>query len=120
MKQLSELNQPAPISKMPMLESEIQSRSVEWVRSRGYWARKFSSLTQRSVPDYLFAGRGLKFAVEFKREDAPVRTDTGCMSTPAQVDEQKAMREVGWLVWEENDVEHFKRRVLAIEEGRWP
>jgi hypothetical protein len=99
-----------------VLEKDIQSACVNWARWRGYWARKFSSQSQRSVPDYLFSKHGLfppcefkrvKFATEFK---APGRT-----STAAQIDEQEAMRLGGWFVFECDNFDKFKATVLAYE-----
>lgn len=100
-------------------EKDVQKQCVDWARARGYWARKFSSMTQNSVPDYLFAAFGptdedtvcgpvkIKFACEFK---APRKK-----STPAQVDEQEAMRLAGWYVFECDNFERFKATVLAYE-----
>jgi hypothetical protein len=94
--------------KRKVLEKDIQKACVAWARERGYWARKFSSPANRSVPDYLFAGASIsKFACEFK---APGKT-----STKAQVDEQEAMRNAGWYVFECDDVAEFKQTVLAYE-----
>ena len=84
MKELSDLTAPTAIPTKPLLEAEVQSKCVAWMRGRGYWCRKFSSQSQRSVPDYLFAKPGLIFATEFK---APGKT-----STDAQREEQKLMR----------------------------
>lgn len=93
-----------------MLEVEIQRKCVDWARSRGWWARKFSSPANRSVPDYLFARDDVKLAIEFK---APGKTSTG-----AQVEEQKAMRKAGWDVFEISNIEAFKGTL--IEAGiRW-
>lgn len=117
MKSLSDLSAPAAIERKPLLEAEVQSTCVDWARRRGYWARKFSSISQRSVPDYLFRGRGIQWATEFKREDCPINPKTGCMSTEAQVYEQNEMRKAGWTVFECNDFERFKGTVLAIEQG---
>ncbi len=92
-----------------LLEKDVQKQCIDWARSRGYWARKFSSMTQNSVPDYLlsrFKGR-IKFACEFK---APRKT-----STDAQVDEQEAMRLAGWFVFECDNFDKFKATVLAYE-----
>jgi hypothetical protein len=132
-KDISEAAAPVKIDR-PLLEAEIQSACVKWMRGRGYWARKFSSMSQRSVPDYLFARNWMthesardgidggnrwakiKFATEFKREDAPIHKDTGCMSTKAQVEEQQAMRDAGWFVFENNDVDKFKITVLSYEQ----
>ena len=111
MKQLSDLTDPYNLQPKAPLEADIQAKCVDWARKRGYWARKFSSIAQRSVPDYLFRGRGICFAVEFKRP--------GKVSTEAQLGEQKAMREVGWVVIECNDVEIFKSIVLSMEKGEW-
>lgn len=103
-----------------LLEKDVQKACVDWARARGYWARKFSSQSQRSVPDYLFAGdrfkelgwektfpHKLKFAVEFK---APGKT-----STDAQIDEQEAMRLAGWFVFECDNFDKFRSVVLAYE-----
>jgi len=127
MKEISEATTPASIERL-MLEAEVQSTCVKWMRTRGYWARKFSSMSQRSVPDYLFsrfAGYGeihippaldrIKFFCEFKRQGCKVDKETGFMSTQAQLDEQKAMREAGWDGFECSDVNEFKRWVLAYE-----
>ncbi len=110
-KQLSDIDVPAQLAYVNLKESDIQSKCVDWARRRGYWARKFSSISQRSVPDFLFAGRGIKFAIEFKRP--------GNTSTPAQIDEQKAMRAAGWTVFECSDFEIFKSMVSGLEKGEW-
>jgi hypothetical protein len=123
-KDISEADKPASIERL-MLEAEVQSACVKWMRARGYWARKFSSMSQRSVPDYLFSKVALwreeeghdriKFFCEFKREGCKVDKETGFMSTQAQLDEQKAMREAGWDGFECSNVDEFKRWVLAYE-----
>jgi hypothetical protein len=124
MKTVSDLIAPAAISRK-LLEKDVQKQCVAWARSRGYWARKFSSPSQRSVPDYLFARAReeswadcitdshytkeirIKFATEFK---APGKT-----STDAQLEEQELMREAGWYVFECDDFEKFKQSVLDYE-----
>lgn len=97
-----------PVNKV-LLEADVQSACVKWMRARGYWARKFSSPAQRSVPDYLFSHSFYgKLAVEFK---AP-----GKRATEKQGDEQQLMRNAGWEVWqEEDDIEEFKRAVEIRE-----
>lgn len=133
MKELADLTAPAVITKKPLLEREVQKQCVDWMRARGYWARKFSSLSQRSVPDYLFAkklerqGSGytgmplserllqVKFFTEFKREGCKLDKVTGVMSTEAQVEEQEAMRTAGWFGFECNGFDAFKQTVLAYE-----
>jgi hypothetical protein len=119
MKELSDLTAPAAVERKPPLEAEVQKQCVDWMRGRGYWCRKFSSLSQRSVPDYLFSFASeralIKFFTEFKREDCKVDKKTGFMSTEAQVEEQEAMRKAGWYGFECNDFETFKATVIAYE-----
>lgn len=106
-------------------EGKIQEKCVTYARSKGYWARKFSSPSQRSVPDFLF---GKKFhigdqwndrdhqvvwAEEFK---APKKT-----SSDAQLEEQALMRKAGWTVITDTgtngqtDIDAFKARIDALE-----
>lgn len=119
MKSLSDITAPMKVVRK-LLEADVQRQCVDWARARGYWARKFSSIAQRSVPDYLFSREwktrddkhGIdwattKFATEFK---APGKT-----STDAQCDEQKAMRLAGWFVFECDNFERFKATVIAYE-----
>jgi hypothetical protein len=54
LKTLADLTAPAEVVRDES-EADHQDRCVRWMRSRGYWARKFQSMSQRSVPDYLFA-----------------------------------------------------------------
>lgn len=130
MKTLADLTAPAEVVKT-ILEADLQKQCVAWARARGYWARKFSSMSQRSVPDYLFAKDGravgytlhshgkLKFACEFKKPGTKPklieRYGVTVMSTEAQYEEQLAMREAGWFVFECSDFEEFKKTVLAYE-----
>ncbi len=122
MKTVAELTAPRQITRK-VLEKDLQSDCVKWARSRGYWARKFSSQSQRSVPDYLFAKEEQlstlfwrpKFACEFKRPGCPRDPLTGLMSTEAQIEEQNAMRDAGWFVFECDDFEMFKKTVLDYE-----
>ena len=128
MKELSDLTAPAAIAVKPMLEAEVQSKCVAWMRGRGYWARKFSSQSQRSVPDYLFAKRiedvplkddpRIKFFTEFKREGCKIDKETGFMSTKAQVEEQTLMRDAGWYGFECSNIELFKKTVLEYERSQ--
>ena len=136
MKTLADLTTPAPVVKK-VLEADLQKQCVEWARARGYWARKFSSISQRSVPDYLF-GRAreeswadcitdshytkeirVKFATEFKKPGTKPKLLTKygvtVMSTEAQYEEQQLMRAAGWYVFECDDFEKFKQAVLAYE-----
>lgn len=101
-----------------LTEGKIQTACVAYARSKKFWARKFSSPSQRSVPDYLFGKKWpdrvpVKWAEEFK---APKKH-----STDAQLEEQQLMRDAGWYVQVdtgtngEADIEAFKRRIDAME-----
>lgn len=124
MKTLNDIATPNKVVRK-LLEADVQKTCVDWARARGYWARKFSSIAQRSVPDYLFSkksarleeygyvtagGTKIKFACEFK---APGKT-----STDAQVDEQEAMRLAGWFVFECDNFLKFKSTVEIYEQGQ--
>jgi hypothetical protein len=113
MKEIFDSTGPAAKVERKILERHVQSRSVKWWLAAGEeegvatWARKFSSPSQRSVPDYLFSidygsrpQDDNKFAVEFK---APGKT-----STEAQLDEQQKMRDAGWDVYECDSFDKFK------------
>jgi hypothetical protein len=106
MKTLAELTAPVEVQRT-LLEKDVQKQCVDWARARGYWARKFSSQSQRSVPDYLFAKPGVKFACEFK---AP-----GKKPTDAQLDEMQLMRDAGWTVFWVDSLELFKESVAHAE-----
>jgi hypothetical protein len=115
---MKEIYQAETVSKVkrPLLEKDVQKQCVDWARARGYWARKFSSMTQVSVPDYLFAkndlgngGNLMKFAVEFK---AP-----GKKATPAQEDEHSVMEAAGWRVYLCDDFAVFQD-IVRFEEQR--
>ena len=124
MKDISEASAPVTAVKR-LLEKDVQKTCVDWARKRGYWARKFSSQSQRSVPDYLFslANYGwlkskIKFACEFKRPGTKLtekKDGTMSMSTEAQHEEQEAMRLAGWFVFECDNFDRFKATVLAYE-----
>lgn len=108
-----------------LLERDVQKACVTYALSKGYWARKFSSPSQRSVPDYLFGkhfpvwdglthtGRQVVWAEEFKAPDKH--------STDRQLDEQKYMREAGWRVITNTgtngqaDIDAFKARIDALD-----
>ncbi len=121
MKDISEAETPAEVHTQ-MLEVDLQGQCVRWYRGRDKdaWARKFSSISQRSVPDYLFGrvllGARIKFACEFKRPGHKIDKETGVMSTRAQVEEQEAMRLCGWFVFECDNFDVFKATVLAYEQ----
>lgn len=130
MKDISEAEAPAPIIKT-VLEADLQKQCVSWYKARGpgYWARKFSSMAQRSVPDYLFASPTcrlpylrackIKFATEFKKPGTKPKLlekyEVLVMSTEAQYEEQEKMRDAGWIVFECDNFEAFKAHVIHIE-----
>lgn len=127
MKTLAEVQAPREYE-WEMLEADLQKQCVKWARLRGYWARKFSSIAQRSVPDYLFAadvrgprGFSKKFATEFKKPGTKPKWiekhKVLVMSTEAQFEEQEAMRDAGWFVFECDDFEKFKSIVIGFETG---
>lgn len=100
--------EPQVIDNSDPIESKVQKDCVAWARKRGYWARKFSSPANRSVPDYLFKRWDCEpFAVEFKRKDKE--------PTEAQAEEHVAMREAGWDVYVCDNVAEFKKLVMEIE-----
>lgn len=90
----------------------VQNKCVEWARDNGWWARKFASPGNRSVPDCLFAKRtgqgSLKLAVEFKRP--------GKDPTEKQIEQHKLMRAAGWDVYVIDDVEEFKALFRSFEQ----
>lgn len=103
-------------------ERDVQEKCVAYARSKGYWARKFSSPSQRSVPDYLFSKRfaslpddeaQVVWAEEFKAPDK--------YSTENQAKEQGLMEAAGWTVIRDTgtrgqaDIDAFKRRIDALE-----
>ncbi len=104
-------------------EAKLQAKCIAWARERGWWARKFSSPSQRSVPDYLLSRNGsrgdtearpgaIKLAVEFK---AP-----GKISTQQQWDEQYLMYDAGWDVYECDNFEKFKSIILELDTEAGP
>lgn len=125
MKQLTDLPVPMKVVRN-VLEADLQAQCVEWARRRGYWARKFSSISQRSVPDYLFSAcrrqlvsAPLKFFTEFKKPGTKLKLiekyGVTVMSTEAQYEEQQAMREYGWIGFECDNFDKFKASVIAYE-----
>ena len=75
------------MSKGPVLEKKIEQKAKRWARDHGWYARKFTSPSQRSVPDDLFLKNGKVIFIEFKRE--------GETPTPSQWEEIKTIRRKG-------------------------
>ena len=117
MKSLSDITAPATVVRK-LLEKDVQKQCVDWARARGYWARKFSSMTSTAEPDYLFAKSDwgtvgkLKFATVFKRP--------GGVATEAQEEEHGLMRLAGWYVFVCDSFEKFKATVIAYEKENRP
>jgi hypothetical protein len=89
-----------------LLESEIQEACIRYARGRGWWARKFASPANRSVPDYILGKLGFTVFVEFKRP--------GKSPTKAQAEEHKLMAEAGLMVHVIDSVAKFKQSM-----GEW-
>jgi hypothetical protein len=93
------------------LERDVEKACKQWARDHGWWVRKFKAPGNRSVPDDLFAkawpNSSRKIAVEFKK--------LGKTSTEKQLEEQAAMREAGWEVYEIDSFEKFKALFESIE-----
>lgn len=72
------------------LEKVIEAKVCAFAKASGIYHRKFTSPTQRAVPDRLFICCGTVFFIEFKR--------LGCKPTDAQEVEHKAIRAAGGTV----------------------
>lgn len=120
MKTVADLAAPQQVVRK-VLEADLQEQCVKWARSRYWWARKFSSISQRSVPDYIFAKCDiglcgeLKFACEFKKPGTKPKLiekyGVTVMSTEAQYEEQELMRQGGWFIFECDNFDVFKKTV---------
>lgn len=85
------------------LESYIQKKVREYAKIKNVLSYKFSSPSQRHVPDCLFLHGGRTWYVEFKRR--------GEKPTLAQAIEHEKMRAVGGIVHVCDSVESGKRMV---------
>ena len=75
------------MSRGPTPEKKVEQKAKRWARDHGWYARKFTSPSQRSVPDDLFLKDGKVIFIEFKRE--------GETPTPAQWVEIDTIRKNG-------------------------
>lgn len=48
------------------LEKKLEKRCCDVARANGWWTRKFSSPSNRGVPDRIFLKEGVVWFVEFK------------------------------------------------------
>lgn len=136
MKTLNDLTAPVEVVRK-VLETDLQGQCVDWARRNGWWARKFSSISQRSVPDYLFAKdllvreskhgndwTQMKVYCEFKKPGTKSKLiekyGVTVMSTEQQYEEQQAMRNAGWDGFECSDFEAFKAWMLKYERDVTP
>lgn len=90
-----------------LLERDIQEACVRWARGRKWWARKFASPANRSVPDYIFGRDGFTLFVEFK--------SPGKKPSDAQREEHILMMAAGLGVHVIDNVQTFKDLVLLWE-----
>lgn len=88
------------------LESYIQKKVREYAKERDVLSYKFSSPSQRHVPDCLFLHGGRTWYIEFKRR--------GEKPTSAQQLEHEKMRAKGAVVHVVDSVEAGKR-VIDLE-----
>jgi len=90
-----------------LLEKDIEGAVVAFAKSKGYYVRKFTSPSQRSVPDRIFiTPSGRTFFIEFKA--------TGKKSTPAQEIEQDKIRARHVLVFVVDNVVAGKKIVMEM------
>lgn len=96
-----------------MLERDIEARSKRYARAKGDYVRKFSSPSNRSVPDDIFITEGHIWFCEFKA--------TGKTLTPLQSEEHKSIIDAGGLVYTIDSIAEFKRIRDEIAYGAsWP
>ena len=93
------------------LEKDIEKKVVEYARSLGVLAYKFTSPARRSVPDRMFilpGGKGV-FFIEFKR--------LGCKPTPSQEVEIEKIRGQGVHVYVVDNVTAGRCLIADILHG---
>lgn len=88
------------------LEKTIEGKVVDYAKSLGCYVRKFTSPSQRHVPDRIMLYKGRVWFVEFKR--------LGEKATAAQAVEHEKMRAKGAVVYVCDSVESG-RRVVDLE-----
>ena len=54
-----------------MLESTVESCTIQYAEQRGWWHRKCVWLGRRGAPDQIFVRRGMVLFVEFKKPGKP-------------------------------------------------
>jgi hypothetical protein len=87
------------------VEKKLEKRCSDVARANGWWTRKFSSPSNRGVPDRIFLKEGVVWFVEFK---AP-----GNDPTKLQQHEIDLIHQHGGKVFWTDNVDDFKR-ILGI------
>ena len=82
-------------------EKKLEKRCSDLAKANGWYTRKFSSPSNRGVPDRIFIKEGRVVFIEFK---AP-----GNEPTPLQAHEIDLIRKKGGNVYWVSIVENFKR-----------
>ena len=82
-----------------MLESQIEKKCTAIAKAQGWLAFKFSSPSNRGVPDRIYLKNGVCKFVEFKRK--------GLLPTPLQSKRIEQLRAQGFSVFVVDSVESF-------------
>ena len=96
-----------------ILEKDVEKAVCDYAVKLGWWHRKFSSPSHRSVPDQIMITPfHMVLFVEFKRpKEKP---------TPAQIREATRLQEVGQRVYCCDDIEKGKELVRALSNNvKW-
>lgn len=92
------------------LESKIENDVKKYAKNKGFYVRKFSSPSHRSVPDDLFItppspNPPVLFFIEFKRK--------GKSATPAQICEHELIEARGMRVYIVDNIQQGKELIDA-------
>lgn len=88
-----------------MLESEIESEVCKYAESKGFLTYKFSSPSNRGVPDRIFVHNNLIFFIEFK-------TPTGKLSA-LQIRQAEKLHNKGFPTYVVRSIEDGKTIIDA-------
>ena len=81
-------------------EKKLEKRCTDVAKANGWWSRKFSSPSNRGVPDRIFIKEGMVIFIEFKA--------LGNSPTPLQQHEMDLIRDHGGMAYWTDNVEAFK------------
>jgi hypothetical protein len=59
---------------LDMLESTIEKKVTKYAESLGWWSSKFTSPSNRGVPDHLYLKNGVTVFIEYKQLGKQLRT----------------------------------------------